>query len=309
MRKFHAHGKLLITGEYLVLKGALSLAVPLNKGQSLSVATSNESGLFWRAETPNGLWFEVKFDKDLTILETTDHKKAENLQLMLLKSVEQNPSIIAKLNHASVNTLLEFDSTWGWGSSSTLLHLLSQWLKIDPYQLMDKTIGGSGYDIACAGVNQPIFYRRTNGETPQITPANFDPPFTHQMGIVYLNKKQNSSKQVRSFLESASPNENLLEEVSALSQKFTTVKDLDAFMRLMHQHEKIITKATGLTPVQELLFSDYKGAIKSLGAWGGDFALFLSEDSFSTNKKWFQSKGYPLVMPFEEVIINKHSYK
>lgn len=305
MKKFHAHGKLLITGEYLVLKGALALAVPLNKGQTLSVEPSEELGLNWRAETPNGVWFEVKFDHKLAVQKSTDHKKAENLQLILQKSVEQNPDIQEKLNQSAVTTMLEFDPNWGWGSSSTLLHLLAQWLKIDPYQLMDKTIGGSGYDIACAGANQPVFYRRTKGESPQIKTAHFNPPFIHQMGIVYLNKKQSSSTQVKSFLESASHNENLVEEISILSKEFATEQKIDRFMSLMHQHEKIIAIATGLTPVQELLFPDYNGAIKSLGAWGGDFALFLSEKDFVTNKKWFQSKGYPVVMPFEEVILNR----
>lgn len=305
MKKYHAHGKLLITGEYLVLKGATGLAVPLNKGQSLTVAPSKESGLSWRAETPSGFWFEVKLDEKLTIIETTDRKKAENLQLMLQKAVEQNPSIQEKLNFCSASTMLEFDSSWGWGSSSTLLHLLEQWLEIDPYQLMDATIGGSGYDIACAGADQPIFYRRTKGEAPQITPAFFNPPFIQQLGIVYLNKKQSSSTQVKSFLESALSQNNLVDEVSDLSQEFTTVKEIDTFMSLMQQHEKIIAKATGLTPVQELLFPTYNGAIKSLGAWGGDFALFVSKDSFLSNKEWFESKGYPVVMPLEEVIINK----
>ena len=73
----------------------------------------------------------------------------------------------------------------------------------------------------------------------------------------------------------------------------------------MHQHEAIIAEATGLTPVQELLFPEFEGAIKSLGAWGGDFALFLSENDFLTNKEWFETKGYPVVMPLEEVIINR----
>ena len=73
----------------------------------------------------------------------------------------------------------------------------------------------------------------------------------------------------------------------------------------MHQHEAIVAKATGLTPVQKLLFPTYTGAIKSLGAWGGDFALFLSQESFHANKQWFQSKGYPVVMPLNEVIINR----
>ena len=308
MEKYHANGKLLITGEYLVLKGALALAVPLNKGQSLTVRAYKEPGLNWRAETLQGIWFEVKFDDQLTILETTDYKKSENLQCMLRKAIEQNPSIQDKLNYSSVITQLEFDVNWGWGSSSTLLHLLEQWLEIDPYRLMDETIGGSGYDIACAAANQPLFYRRTKGEHPQITAVSFHPPFIQQMGIVYLNKKQNSSTQVKSFLESTSHNEDLIKEISALSKEFTTVQELDRFMKLMQQHEKITAKATGLTPVQQLLYPDYKGAIKSLGAWGGDFALFLSEDSFTTNKQWFQSKGYPVVMPFEEVIINRQSH-
>ena len=305
MKKFHANGKLLITGEYLVLKGATALAVPLNKGQTLSVGSSNETGFSWRAETPNGLWFEIKFDEKLTILETSDYKKAEKLQLILRKALQQKPSVQEKLTHSSVITRLEFDPSWGWGSSSTLLHLLKQWLEIDPYQLMDETFGGSGYDIACAGADQPIFYRRAKGESPKITPAPFDPPFIHQMGIVYLNKKQSSSTQVKSFLKAASNNENLVEEISALSNEFATVQDVDTFIRLMHQHEKIIATATGLNPVQELLFPEYKGTIKSLGAWGGDFVLFLSEKNFATNKKWFESKGYPLVMPFDEVVMNR----
>ena len=305
MKKFHAHGKLLITGEYLVLKGAMALAIPLNKGQTLYVETTNEAGLQWRAETPNGLWFEAKFDDELKLLESTDYKKADTLQLMLQKSIEQNPSTLAKLNHSSVTTKLEFDPSWGWGSSSTLLHLLQQWLGIDPYQLMDETIGGSGYDIACAAANSPIFYRRTANAAPQITPAQFNPPFIQQMGIVYLNKKQSSSSQVKSFLASASSYRDLVKEISKLSQEFTTIKDIGAFINLMLQHEAIIAKATGLTPVQELLFRDFNGAIKSLGAWGGDFALFVSEQDFRTNKKKFELKGYPVVMPLEEVIVNR----
>lgn len=307
MKKFHAHGKLLITGEYLVLKGALALAVPLNKGQSLSVSTSKEAGLTWRAETLNGLWFDVKFDDQLTVLESTDHKKAEMLQRILQKSVEQDPSIQEKLNYSTVTTLLEFDPNWGWGSSSTLLHLLEQWLHINPYELMDKTIGGSGYDIACAGAKEPIFYQRIKGEYPKITPTVFNPPFIRQMGIVYLNKKQSSSMQVKSFLESASHNEDLVKEVSALSEKFSTEHEIHRFMDLMQQHENLISTVTGFTPVQKLLFSELEGAIKSLGAWGGDFALFLSQKDFNRCKKWFQSKGFPVVLPIEEVIINRQN--
>ncbi len=45
------------------------------------------------------------------------------------------------------------------------------------------------------------------------------------------------------------------------------------FEELLILHEKLISKAIGISPIQERLFSDYKGVIKSLGAWGGDFVL------------------------------------
>lgn len=303
MNKFYAHGKLLITGEYLVLEGAKALAVPLNKGQTLTVEKTSKEGLLWRAETINGLWFEAKFNNQLILTETTDHRKATTLQQFLHKAIQQKPTIKAQLNYSSVNTLLEFDPNWGWGSSSTLLHLLQQWLEINPYQLMDETIGGSGYDIACAAANGPIFYSRTEKGSPQISPASFNPPFIQQMGIVYLNKKQSSSSQVKSFLASDTSDKELIKEVSNLSQKFTTTQQIDEFMNLIQSHEELIAEATNLTPVKEQLFSNFDGAIKSLGAWGGDFALFVSEEDFKTNKEWFEKKGYPTVIPFSEVTL------
>ena len=39
---FHANGKLLISGEYLVLDGALALAVPTRFGQNLQVTEGKD---------------------------------------------------------------------------------------------------------------------------------------------------------------------------------------------------------------------------------------------------------------------------
>ena len=43
-QSFYAHGKLLITSEYLVLDGAEALALPTVYGQSLEVETIDEPG-------------------------------------------------------------------------------------------------------------------------------------------------------------------------------------------------------------------------------------------------------------------------
>ena len=85
MKTFHANGKLLITGEYLVLNGAVSLAVPTKKGQSLMYNYKDENTLTWESIDVNGKkWFEAAFSAaDFDIIETSNYIKAEFLQKLL----------------------------------------------------------------------------------------------------------------------------------------------------------------------------------------------------------------------------------
>ena len=50
MNSFHANGKLLISGEYVVLDGGLALAIPTKKGQFLHFEPTNHSILHWKNE-------------------------------------------------------------------------------------------------------------------------------------------------------------------------------------------------------------------------------------------------------------------
>jgi hypothetical protein len=45
------------------------------------------------------------------------------------------------------------------GTSSTLINNIAQWFGIDAYELLWKSFGGSGYDIASAQHNKPIVYQ------------------------------------------------------------------------------------------------------------------------------------------------------
>ena len=57
MKEYYSNGKLLITGEYFVLDGAISLAVPTTCGQDLIVESIKESQLIWESYDPyNLLW-------------------------------------------------------------------------------------------------------------------------------------------------------------------------------------------------------------------------------------------------------------
>ena len=62
----------------------------------------------------------------------------------------------------------------------------------------------------------------------------------------------------------------------------------------------ILSDILELETVKERLFSDFKGTIKSLGAWGGDFVMALSKEN-PTN--YFTSKGYKTILSYEEMIL------
>lgn len=299
---FRANGKLLLTGEYAILKGATGLALPLKMGQRMNIEHAPEEGVFWRALTPSEIWFEATFNNRLELKSTTSPPHADKLRQILLAASLQSNMAIQLMQNKSVTTQLEFEPDWGWGSSSTLLHLLEQWLKINPYQLMDDTFGGSGYDIACAGSNNPIFYSRMPGELPIINQTAFNPPFIDKIGVVWLNQKQTTASEVRRFIQSDSNSRQLTDEITVISHQLAQTTCADTFTRLMMQHEKLIANATGLTPVQQKLFPDFEGTVKSLGAWGGDFIMYFSHLPFADVKKWFLNKGYHTLFPIGEVM-------
>jgi len=51
--------------------------------------------------------------------------------------------------------------------------------------------------------------------------------------------------------------------------------------------------------VKEALFPDFNGTVKSLGAWGGDFVLVVSEKNPET---YFQERGYDTIIPYNDMI-------
>src|SRR6478609_1919746 len=60
-QSFYSNGKLLITGEYLVLNGAKALALPTKFGQSLEVSTIVEKKILWRSlDSDKSIWFETE---------------------------------------------------------------------------------------------------------------------------------------------------------------------------------------------------------------------------------------------------------
>ena len=195
--KFYAKGKLLLTAEYAVLGGAKALALPTNLGQSLEITQTTSGIITWKSVDANGqLWYENSFDKKTFAPQQQNDAIGERLQQLFLVISEVNPTLLADADGLLFASSLEFDRSWGLGSSSTLVSLLSQWSEVNPYVLLQKVFGGSGYDIACATADGALLYERTNAIHPTITAVDFNPCFKDQLFFVHLNQKQDSQQAV-----------------------------------------------------------------------------------------------------------------
>lgn len=306
MIKFHAHGKLMLTGEYLVLQGARALALPLRLGQSLEVTTiDDENGMIhWDAYTPKGFWFASIFSKhDFTVHASDDMDKADNLSRIFKAIKSLNPNILQDKKDYFFITRLEFDSEWGLGSSSTLISLLAQWAEVDPYELLKMTMGGSGYDIACATASQPIIYHLENS-SPIVEKADFKPAFADKLYFVYQGHKQSSGKEVKSFKERAKTNDfsSEVSEISDISDKLVSTTSFNDFCALLTRHGAIMSRCLE-QPSLKSQYPDFQGVIKSLGAWGGDFFLAATELSKTEVTTYFHNKGLNTIIKYDDIVL------
>ena len=139
MKEFYSNGKLLLTGEYFVLDGAKSLAVPTTCGQDLIVKKNDDSQLIWKSYTNEGeCWLEAIFDLPKLRLVSADFNSendggndmlAEKLNNILFEIRKLNPNFLNSNQGVLVETHLTFPKNWGLGTSSTLINNLANWEK------------------------------------------------------------------------------------------------------------------------------------------------------------------------------------
>lgn len=298
--QYFSHGKLLLTGEYLVLDGALALAVPTKFGQWLEVAPIENPKISWRSLDENGtVWFQDEFKiGDVISPKNSDNEVSKRLTEILNAVKSLNPNALSQHKGYKVVASLDFPQNWGLGSSSTLINNIAQWTQVDAYQLLENTFGGSGYDIACAQNNSALTYCKQNG-VPSVNLVNFNPPFKAHLYFVHLNKKQNSREGIKHYHKNKSNSGEFVSDINRITQKVIAATTLEHFNELIDLHETIIGKITKQTPVKNLLFEDFIGSIKSLGAWGGDFILASSKTNPTA---YFKNKGFNTVIPYDKMI-------
>lgn len=304
---YYGHGKLLLSGEYFVLDGAKSLALPCKLGQVMNVRHSRSDNpvLHWKSYDNEGkLWFEAKYELWRFRLLTEEDQASLDLQKILRQARHQNIHFLRDEVDTLVETKVEFPLNWGLGSSSTLIYNIAQWAYISPFELLAKTFGGSGYDIACAQSMGPIIYSNLGG-TPSWQSVNFSPLFRDKLYFVHLNQKQNSRREIERYQSiEFEDKRSLVEQINSLTVAMSEALDLQEFEAYIYEHENLLSSSLDMPRVKDLHFQDYWGAVKSLGAWGGDFALVTSDKGIERTREYFSSKGFDTVLGYDEIICN-----
>lgn len=300
-KEFYSNGKLLLSGEYAILDGALGLAIPTSYGQSLQVTPNTSGFLDWTSLDLNkNVWFSAQLDlTNLNVIATSDKSMANTLKTLLLEANAQNPLLLTDSEGFKIETHLTFPRNWGLGTSSTLINNLAQWARVDAYQLLWNAFGGSGYDIACAQTNSPLVYQLKNNK-PKVESIAFDPYFKESLYFVHLNQKQSSKKAIANYREQQFDTSELVKKITDLTRAMIGATNLSDFELFMDRHETVLSAILKMTPVKERLFPDYYGTIKSLGAWGGDFILATGDEK---SISYFKSKGYNTVIPYSKMVL------
>lgn len=303
---FYSHGKLLLTGEYVVLDEAKALAVPTKYGQYLAIRSNNEHNIIWKSYDADGtLWFEtmLSLENDTIIPVSTPSDDITITLVNLLNTAKKlNPEFLNPTQGYTITTRLTFPRYFGLGSSSTLIANIAKWAKINPYTLLQQAFSGSGYDIACANSNSALVYQLID-KSPTINSVSFSPIFKDDIYFIYLNQKQNSREGIQRYKElNIVTKTTVIEQINKLTNSFINSISLSEFNTLIDQHETLISSIIQLPTIKEQLFSDYKvGSIKSLGAWGGDFIMVTINNK--EDLAYFSNRGYTTIIGYDDMVL------
>ena len=115
---------------------------------------------------------------------------------------------------------------------------------------------------------------------------------------MHLNNKQDSKEGILHYKAKRNNQQIDITSFSAISEAMISATTIEEFKDLIVSHEKAISEIIEIPTVKEQRFPDYNGAIKSLGAWGGDFVLVTGT---LKQMDYFKAKGYQTIVSFNEM--------
>ncbi|MBK7959032.1 MAG: GHMP kinase [Bacteroidetes bacterium] len=298
-----ANGKLLLTAEYFVLDGANAIALPTKFGQSLQVEINSQSSPFihWISlDALQNSWLDISLDLNLSA-NSSDEISCRLIDVLKV-CIELNPVKLDLTKSYVFTTQIDFDRSWGLGTSSTLIRLLADFFEINPYILLERTFGGSGYDIACSNMHGPIVYNNRNPYNPEIVRIHLNKSYFDAVFFVYLGNKQHSRDGMKHYRSLIMDKLTIIQDIEDINRQILQSEKLSEFEKAIEEHERIISSNLQIPRLSETLFRDYWGSVKSLGAWGGDFVLMTNDRPIDELKQYLKNKHMNVCFPYREII-------
>jgi hypothetical protein len=115
-----------------------------------------------------------------------------------------------------------------------------------------------------------------------------------------LNKKQNSRDAITNYRNKRNEISKLIPEINSITESVVSTNSIDVFIHQLEKHEMLLSTILEKETAKQLYFPDFNGTIKSLGAWGGDFVMAISNDNPTV---YFKSKGFDTILPYQEMIL------
>ena len=165
--------------------------------------------------------------------------------------------------------------------------------------MLQKSFGGSGFDIACAQNNVPVTYQVLDNE-PIVKQVSFNPEFKEYIYFVYLNQKRDSKEAIANFRKKQKNLSEEIKQVSQMTNELLKIPNLETFISFFKRYEQNLSTILETPTIQEQLFPDFDGLVKSLGGWGGDFVMVASHQN-PTN--YFKEKGFDTILSYDEMIL------
>ncbi len=283
MKAFFAPGKILLTGEYLVLNGFESIALPTKWGQSMHVWEFDTPGnqhdflIFEAKDIQNNIWFSCRFE--LPTFQVIDSDLLSNTETIRLKQIFQKADLAHwKIGKSyRIETKLDFNRVYGLGSSSTLITLMAEYLNLNALQLQFEVFGGSGYDVAVGMIKKPIVYWLTEDDSNwQFWQMNTQ--LSQNWEVVFFGKKMDSRKsisEVQDALNEIAEDDFYTAQFDHILKLTKNATDKLSMEASLEMYQKLLSESIHLkTPYEVLEISPVNGGLcKWLGAWGGDMIL------------------------------------
>ncbi len=259
--------------------------------ESFDIANLKSNSLNTNALNSNSA--DVHFSESKNPSENSEHISESNTESKIESNAESNTeshlSKILALVPSSYwkpgksyrfETRLEFDRSSGLGSSSTFVQLLSNYFKLDPFQVQDLVFGGSGYDVAIAAVQKPLIYWR-NEQGVHFRQWKMNPELTKDWKVIFLGNKVNSrtsTSQVNDMLEDLARDENYSMQIPKIIEIVRDAQELMALETGIEMYQMFLSQLLGMvTPYTYFGVKPLpRGVCKWLGAWGGDMLLVNS---------------------------------